>query len=208
MKGRNGSSILSAGPAWVQMLKSISRRYPFLSLPHHPSPVTDSTHVLQDIIKIHWPPLLVYQSVIEKTCSLAFCTQAMGAAMARPGRLQQGEIKVAFWRTTWLICCHYILHCPDLTLLGWGQLLPCPPFLRALYGPFFGFFVFKFILYIDENQNTEQSRKSITTGAYKYIGVGKVQHCHTATVRKNTNTLLLSRDGGGEYKDKIAYVTS
>ena len=57
----------------------------FLALPA--LPVTDSTHFLQDVIDIHWPPLF---------CSLAFRTWAMGAAIARPGRLLRGEIKVAF----------------------------------------------------------------------------------------------------------------
>ncbi|KZP31058.1 hypothetical protein FIBSPDRAFT_679879, partial [Athelia psychrophila] len=38
----------------------------------------------KNVIEINRPPLPVYQSVIEKTRGLAFRTQAMGAAMARP----------------------------------------------------------------------------------------------------------------------------
>jgi translation initiation factor 3 subunit E len=47
----------------------------------------------QNVIEIHRPPLPIYQSVIEKTRGLAFRTQAMGAAMARPPQAggQQGE---------------------------------------------------------------------------------------------------------------------
>jgi len=38
----------------------------------------------KNVIEIHRPPLPIYQSVIEKTRGLAFRTQAMGAALARP----------------------------------------------------------------------------------------------------------------------------
>ncbi|KAF7981184.1 hypothetical protein HWV62_34493 [Athelia sp. TMB] len=38
----------------------------------------------KNVIEINRPPLPVYQSVIEKTRGLAFRSQAMGAAMARP----------------------------------------------------------------------------------------------------------------------------
>ncbi|KIM73513.1 hypothetical protein PILCRDRAFT_829097 [Piloderma croceum F 1598] len=47
----------------------------------------------KNVIEIHRTPLPIYQSVIEKTRGLAFRTQAMGAAMARPLQPggQQGE---------------------------------------------------------------------------------------------------------------------
>jgi translation initiation factor 3 subunit E len=47
----------------------------------------------QNVIEIHRPALPIYQSVIEKTRGLAFRTQAMGTAMARPPQAggQQGE---------------------------------------------------------------------------------------------------------------------
>ena len=52
-------------------------------------------HFSQNVIEIHRPPLPIYQSVIEKTRGLAFRTQAMGAAIARPPRAggQQVESK-------------------------------------------------------------------------------------------------------------------
>ena len=59
--------------------------FPFLASPA--LPVTDSTRFSQDVIDIHWLPLFR---------GLAFCTWAMGAAIARPGGLWRGEIKVAF----------------------------------------------------------------------------------------------------------------
>ncbi|KZP04530.1 hypothetical protein FIBSPDRAFT_878427 [Athelia psychrophila] len=45
----------------------------------------------KNVIEINRPPLPVYQSVIEKTRGLAFRTQAMGAAMARPPQSQQQQ---------------------------------------------------------------------------------------------------------------------
>ena len=138
-KRRNGSSILSAGPAWAQMLKLILRRCPFLSLPCCPSPITDSTCFPQDIIKIHQPPLLVYQSVIKKTHGLGFHTQAIGAAIARPGGLQWGRSRSHFKEPHDLsVVITYFIVLTRLSLAEVNSHL-VPPFGKPYMGPFLGF---------------------------------------------------------------------
>ena len=64
------------------------------------SPLLTHLFFCQNVIKIHRPPLPIYQSIIEKTHGLAFHTQVIDAAMARPPQGQpqgESETKATAW---------------------------------------------------------------------------------------------------------------